>query len=372
MVSRFSLYQVKRNDNLADPEYWNPRFQDIDNRLHARELDKEKIDNAADALEAVALQRLNDTFTPLIVEAQNRLNNLGASFSAESLDSETIGLGPKVFTLTEETAENYVFTDYVNIRTSISSGGGSMLGQVVSFDRPSGNLTVNVVHTEGSGTFAGWLIRVGAPIDLSHADRIDNPHNTTAAQVGAYTIAQTDSAIAAAIAAIPDLPDFLQSLTDPAAARVAMELKALAIQDNVSFSQIASTAFATAAELRAATANKIVKMDTLFSAADFVTVGDAATVITPWNLAAGFNFTHTMNGSQTLSFPTNLKVGQSGLFDFVQPSGGGCSLGFASGFKFDQGVVPTLDTAGSRVTSMYYFVRSLSEVRMAVAFKGVR
>src|SRR5213593_5293990 len=116
MVARFESYRVKRRDNLADPDFWNGRFRDLDNRLTARELDSTRIDLVVDALEAVALQRLNDTFTPLIVEAQARLNNLGASFSAESLDTVAISTGEKTFILTDETAEMYVYTDYINIR----------------------------------------------------------------------------------------------------------------------------------------------------------------------------------------------------------------------------------------------------------------
>jgi hypothetical protein len=369
MVSRYNSYKLERGDNLADPAFWNPRLQDIDNRITARELDKEKIDDAVDVLEAVALQRLNDTFTPLIVEAQQRLNNLGASFSGESLDSETIGLGVKIFTLTEATAANYVFTDYVNIRTAITSGGGSMLGQVVSFDRGTGNLTVNVVHVEGSGTFADWLIRVGAPLDLTHADRTDNPHQTTAAQVGAYTTTQTDAAVAAAIAAIPDLPDFLQGMTDAPATRTLLGLKALATQDTVSFAQIAPTASATPAQIRSATADKIIQPDDLFAAAGYVALTPASPITLDLN--NGFNFYITLDASRTLALPVNQKMGQSGLISVWQPAGGGCSLGFASGYVFDQGVVPTLDLSGGRHTQLYYHCHPWG-VSIAVAFKGAR
>lgn len=374
MVSRYEFYRVKRGNNLADPEFWNPRFQDLDNRMTARELDKTKIDDAVDALEAVALQRLNDTFAPLIVEAQDRLNNLGASFSAESLDSETIGLGTKVFTLTEETAANYVFTDYVNIRAAAESGQ-SMLGQVISFDRPSGNLTVDVVHTEGSGTYADWLIRVGAPIDLSHADRIDNPHMTTAAQVGAYTIAQTDAAIAAAIAAIPAASylvpaNNLSDLTDAPSARTALGLGAIATLSQVGSGEIASSVWATAAQIRNKTAGKGVQISTLYDAAAYVGLSDAATVV--WDHNNGINFTVTLGASRTLAFPTNAKIGQSGLIEVVQPGGGGASVGFASGFIFDQGVVPTVDTSAGRKTYLYYHCRDASNVLIGVAFKGAR
>ena len=56
-----------------------------------------------------------------------------------------------------------------------------------------------MIVVSGSGTFNNWSIKITAPPDLVHAARTDNPHLTTAGQVGAYTTAQADSAIAAAI-----------------------------------------------------------------------------------------------------------------------------------------------------------------------------
>lgn len=379
MASRMEAYRVKRRDNLAEPGYWNGRFQDIDNRINAREQDAKRLDNAVDELLAVALQRMADTFTPLIVEAQDRLNNLGASFSAESLLPQTISLGEKNLTLTEETAENYVYTDYVQVR-SASTPSDSFLGQVISFDRPSRLLTINVVHFEGvaDASHSDWLIRVGAPIDLSHADRVDNPHAVTAAQVGAYTIAGANAAIAAAIAALPSVDlssrlDKSQNLTDvpdKGAARIALGLGALATASSVGTGQIASSVFATAAQIRAKTTDKVVKTDVLFAAAAYVPLSDAGIIAV--DLATGFNFSVALTASRTLGFPTNLVVGQSGHIDVTQPAGGNCSLGFQAGYKFDQGVVPTLDLSGGRVTSLYYFVKAAGDVRIAVAFKGVR
>ncbi len=71
MAQRFdSSYKVARGDNLGDPEYWNRRLQDLDLRLDARERDADNIASAADVLVALGLQRLNDTFSPLIANAQ--------------------------------------------------------------------------------------------------------------------------------------------------------------------------------------------------------------------------------------------------------------------------------------------------------------
>lgn len=376
-MRRFDVYKLKRGDNLGDPAFWNPRLEDIDLRLAARENDAATLEAIAQGLEALALSRLNDVFLPLITEAQTRLNSLGASFSAESSTEITMATGEIEIELSEATAENYVYTDYVALR-SASAPSNQMTAQVQSFNRATKMLYLNVVHVEGSGTYDDWLIRVGTPPDLTHADRTDNPHEVTAAQVGAYTTALTDAAIAAAIAAIPGVDlssrlakaQNLADLTDAGAARQALGLGGLAVADSVGTGQIASSVFATIAQIRSATAGKVVQADTLFAAAAYVGLQDAATVA--WDCNAGFNFSVTLTTSRTLGFPSNPKVGQSGFIDVTQPGGGGAVLGYAANITFDQGVAPTIDTSANRVTSLFYHVKSANEVRVAVAFKGVR
>jgi hypothetical protein len=76
MTQRYDVaYKIKRGDNLGDPDLWNGRFQDLDLRIHARELDADRINEAADELVAAGLQRLDQTFTPLINDAQTAASN---------------------------------------------------------------------------------------------------------------------------------------------------------------------------------------------------------------------------------------------------------------------------------------------------------
>ncbi|MGJ4927464.1 hypothetical protein ACQR1I_19625 [Bradyrhizobium sp. HKCCYLS2038] len=72
-MRRFEFYRVKRGDNLADPAFWNDRFQDLDLRIHQNELYGKEIAGAVDQITAAALARLNDTFTPAIIEVQHKL-----------------------------------------------------------------------------------------------------------------------------------------------------------------------------------------------------------------------------------------------------------------------------------------------------------
>ncbi len=362
-MRRIDFYRIRQNDILNRADFWNPRFEDLDLRLAAVEDYGKTIDAAIGALTTLALARLNDTFTPLIVEAQSRLNSLGASFSAESLTSLTIGTGVKNVVLTDASAENYVYTDYVSLRAA-TDPNKTMLGQVTSFDRPTKLLILNVVQTNGSGTFADWLIRLGAPPDV-------NPLPTPA-EIGTYTAAQIDAAIAVALAALPPISNALlkannlSDLNNAAQARVALGLKALAVLDAVGYGDIATNVPADAAGFRTKAASKFLTPASVWDAAAYVALTDAATI------ALDINFTVTLGGNRTLGFPTHPKPGQAGFIDVVQPGGGGCSLGFQSGYTFDGGTPPSLDTAGGRITSLYYHARSNTETRIALAFKGVR
>lgn len=195
MARLFDKYRVARRDNLGDPDFWNRRFEDLDIRLHARELDGAKIDGAVDALTAVALQRLDDTFTPVVESAIARLESVGALFSAESLSEETIGLGTRNLVLTEATRAAYVETAFVVARP-VSDPDVGMVCRVDSFERSNGLMVLTAVTVFGAGTHSAWTIGVSAPPDLEHESRVDNPHETTAAQVGAYTTAATDALLA--------------------------------------------------------------------------------------------------------------------------------------------------------------------------------
>ena len=89
---RFPSYEIKRRMNLSNPDVWNERFRDIDLRIAATEQYGTAVDTAIDELISFALQTLSNTFTPLILDAQSRLNTLGVSFFALSSTSLTLPL----------------------------------------------------------------------------------------------------------------------------------------------------------------------------------------------------------------------------------------------------------------------------------------
>jgi hypothetical protein len=371
-MRRYDVYKLKRNDNLGDPVFWNTRFEDIDLRLAASEDAAAELQKTADSIAALALSRLNETFMPLILEAQSRLNSLGVSFSSEATNSLTVGSGTKLFILTEETAANYVYTEYITARSAISPSN-TMTGAVTSFDRVTRHLTVEVDRVTGSGTFADWLIRVGYPPGSTHETDLANPHQTTAAQVGAYTIAAANAAISAAIvSAISALS--LQSASQHPASDFAASGHSHALSDlsgtlgAITYLNMAASALADVAAFRAGTAGRLLPADVVFAAAAYIPLTDAATIAL--DLSSGFNFSVTIGASRILGFPTNGKVGQSGYIDITNT--GNYALTFASGYTFDLGITPTIDQTNGRVSTLFYHYRSATECRIGTAFKGVR
>lgn len=173
MPRRFdSAYKTKRLDNLGDPDWHDRRWQDIDLRMANREADATKIDDAVDRMESVALARLNDTFSPLIEQAMNQLADVGISFTGQSLSDNTIGIGEKVFVITEQYRVGFVVVDFVSIRPT-GVPDRAMICSVISYDRPNGTLTVEpqVGYITGSGTYDDWQIRVSVTPNLDTYSR---------------------------------------------------------------------------------------------------------------------------------------------------------------------------------------------------------
>lgn len=195
MTRLIERYRIRRGDNLGDPELWNRVFEDIDNRLHARELDGSTIDGAVEALTATALRRLDDTFTPVVQEAISALESVGALFEAESASEETIGLGVRNLVLSAQTRRSFVGTQWVTARPVAAPANG-MIARLTSYDRETGLMVLECVTIRGAGTYSAWTIGVTAPPDLDHAGRTDNPHAVTAQQVGTYPTATIDAQLA--------------------------------------------------------------------------------------------------------------------------------------------------------------------------------
>lgn len=91
-----------------------------------------------------------------------------------------------------------------------------------------------------------------------------------------------------------------------------------------------------------------------------VVLTDGAT-ITP-DFAASNNFSVTLGGNRTLSNPSNLTAGQSGIIVITQDGTGSRTLAYGSNWKFANGAAPTLTTTANAVDVLAYYVESSTRI----------
>ena len=110
---------------------------------------------------------------------------------------------------------------------------------------------------------------------------------------------------------------------------------------------------ATAAEIRAGTADKYLTADNAEDASEEVALSDAATIAVDWS--AFINATVTLGGNRTLGNPTNGEPGTWRLIRVIQDGTGSRTLAFDTAWKFAGGTAPTMTTtAGAEdVLSIY-------------------
>jgi hypothetical protein len=113
---------------------------------------------------------------------------------------------------------------------------------------------------------------------------------------------------------------------------------------------------ATAANVWAATSNKVLTSDIIFTAADPVTLTDAATIAV--DMATFLNAKVTIAGNRTLGAPSNVKNGQSGCIEIIQDGTGSRTLAYHADWLFAGGTDPVLSTAAGTKDLLFYQVLS--------------
>lgn len=124
----------------------------------------------------------------------------------------------------------------------------------------------------------------------------------------------------------------------------------------------------TAAEFRSNTADRAVSTDQAWSAAEEVTLTDAATIAV--DMSTFLNAKVTLGGNRTLGQPSNTKVGQCGVIRIIQDGTGSRTLAYHADWKFAGGTDPVLTTTASATDLLFYQVIATNVIYASLA-KGI-
>lgn len=182
------------------PAAWNALMRTIEVRLKAVEHAKVSFEDVTKQLQAIGLARINDVLLPAYQEIVG-LTQLGALFTAVSETTVLVGTGQRQFAVAAASRDRFAPAAYLCVR-SVGTPGTAMLGSLNSYDRATGTLTIDVEYIAGDGSHRDWIISASPAPNLGHEARTDNPHQTNAAQVGAYTVQAVDALLASRDAAI--------------------------------------------------------------------------------------------------------------------------------------------------------------------------
>ena len=105
----------------------------------------------------------------------------------------------------------------------------------------------------------------------------------------------------------------------------------------------------------------------LGAAAIGILVSSNATGDTTLNLQNGNFFKLTLTGNTSVTTPTNIAPGQSGIIYLIQDGTGGRSVSFSDVWNFSSGVTITPTSVADSVDLISYFVRGVSAIDVASA-----
>jgi len=124
--------------------------------------------------------------------------------------------------------------------------------------------------------------------------------------------------------------------------------------DGVSGNPTVAVDEASAENVRANTADKVLVNDSTQSALAKVTLTDAATITV--DMSTFINAKVTLAGNRTLGQPTSVVEGRSGFIEIYQDATGSRTLSYHADWEFAGGSAPVLSTAASSKDILFYTV----------------
>lgn len=160
-------YELRRGENLGDPETLNRRLRSIDTRLAKVEETASSVDTVIADLITLGLSRIDEALLPAF-EAIQSVADVGLMFIATSDTEQEAGTGAKIFYVVAAERHRYAPPAYVAIMPT-GETTPAMLGTVVSFEREHGELVVSVDRASGTGSASAWTISPASPTDNAAA-----------------------------------------------------------------------------------------------------------------------------------------------------------------------------------------------------------
>jgi len=250
--------------------------------------------------------------------------------------------------------------------TSLNATGGSATLTASQYQSLSisvtGSISAPATYTIPSGIGGQWIIR------NTTTDSSGGPHAIVVASGGGGTSLSIPRG------------STTHFYSDGTNIRLAYDVTSSGIADNaitsakivdgaITYPKINSSAISTASDFRSDEPSKVIPVSAVWDAAEYVSVSYSATITL--DFSSGFNFSIAQTGNLTLANPLNAKPGQSGIISLAQDASGGRSVTLGSNFKTANGVVPSFDTAASRLNILAYTVVSGSFIVVSV-LPGVR
>ena len=170
-MRRLDQYQIRVGDDLGDPDGWNSRFEDIDLRLHGQEEIEKDWRAAVRELQENGLKRIDEAVSPLIAQLDEDLQ-LGAVFIAESISAVEVKTGALTVGISSTNKRRYSPAAYLALVTR-DAPYAVMLGRLMSYNRDTGTLAVDIERTFGAGDpiRTNWIVSATSHIDYQ-ADRV--------------------------------------------------------------------------------------------------------------------------------------------------------------------------------------------------------
>lgn len=121
---------------------------------------------------------------------------------------------------------------------------------------------------------------------------------------------------------------------------------------SVTYAMIATSSIATSAELRAATASKLLDAATIFDGEATITHAGTQT----WDFSTFLNARQTLTSNVTSLTCSNIKASQSGVITLVQDGTGSRTMvaAWCSQFRWASGVRGVLSTAANAIDALFY------------------